>query len=178
MHWTTAGNCSGWKLTWQKDFLFCLFCCLIFLPDPWATVHCTCRQTALLAWWQRWCRGECCVSTSVSSSLHCASQVASNKVPCYEELYFSVILFIRTLGTHLACIFPLMNFWFVYKTGRKPPSSLTIGSICWREQQFPRFKEQRCLLCWTQVLQQNFVKHCLNCCCCHCSLLANITSQF
>lgn len=78
VQWTAAGNCSGWKLACWKDFLVGLFCCCIFLPDPWAIVHCTGTQTALLAWQQRWCREECFVSTSVSSCSSCASQAASN----------------------------------------------------------------------------------------------------
>lgn len=84
------------------------------------------------------------------------------------ELYFSAILFNGTLGIHLACIFSLTNFWFAYKTINKPPRSLMIGSICLGERQFPWFKEERCLFCGAQVLQQNFVKRlhktCLNCC--------------
>lgn len=38
VQWTAAGNCSGWKLTWQKDFLFCFVCfaALFFcqIPEP------------------------------------------------------------------------------------------------------------------------------------------------
>lgn len=149
------------ELLWLKANLVKGFFLLLFMLLPCFSArslnHSSLHRYMKLFWLPS--RGG--AGVSVSSSLYNASQVASRSG--YEALYFSTILFSRTLGTHLACVFSLMNYWCANKTGSKSPCDLMIGSICWREQWFQRFEEQIRLLCRAQVLQQNFMRHRWNC---------------